>query len=95
MKRRVAAAWVNFQGNANPAVIRDSYNVIVLLIMALLVYGLLILLAIWQMVTIAHKSHSIMPPPLLGMWDQALALQMFLTFEYLLPEMVETFITQR
>ena len=27
VKRRVAAAWVNFQGNANPAVIRDSYNV--------------------------------------------------------------------
>ena len=27
VKRRVAAAWVNFQGNANPAVIRDYYNV--------------------------------------------------------------------
>lgn len=27
VQRRIAAAWVNFQGNANPAVIRDSYNV--------------------------------------------------------------------
>ena len=27
VKRRVAAAWVNFQGNVDPAVIRDSYNV--------------------------------------------------------------------
>ena len=27
VQRRIAAAWVNFQGNVNPAVIRDSYNV--------------------------------------------------------------------
>lgn len=27
VQRRIAAAWVNFQGNANPAVIRDDYNV--------------------------------------------------------------------
>ena len=27
VQRRIAAAWVNFQGNVDPAVIRDSYNV--------------------------------------------------------------------